>query len=91
MAHAVFLSGSAERELADIDGTDRRQRLADAMATLANEPRPPGVKILRGRARGRPVLLRMRVGDYRIVYEIDDKKRTVTVLAIGHRREIYRR
>ena len=49
-------------------------------------PRPAGVKPLK---RHRP-WLRVRVGDYRIIYDVDDTTRTVTVAVLGHRREVYR-
>jgi mRNA interferase RelE/StbE len=63
-----------------------RQAIAEAIDVLAIRPRPPDVKALKGH---RP-WLRTRVGDYRIVYAVDDSVRIVTVAAIGHRRKIYR-
>ena len=56
-----------------------------AVKDLANTPRPKGVEKIKSTG-----LWRIRQGDYRIVYSIDDGQRTVTVLRIGHRREIYR-
>jgi mRNA interferase RelE/StbE len=53
--------------------------------TLATIPRPPGCKKLKGGDKE----WRIRVGDYRIVYEIDDTGRTVDVTRIAHRREVY--
>ena len=61
-------------------------RLAAALASLASEPRPPGVKKLSGKES----LFRVRVGDYRIIYQVRDRELVVLVLKIGHRREIYR-
>lgn len=61
-------------------------RIRNALMDLANEPRPSGCLKLRGREGWR-----LRVGDYRVIYEIDDESRRVVVLDIGHRREIYRR
>ena len=52
---------------------------------LANTPRPKGVEKIKSAG-----LWRVRQGDYRIVYSIDDGQKTVTILRIGHRREIYR-
>jgi len=52
---------------------------------LAEDPRPPGMKKLRGFRS-----FRFRVGDYRVIYEIDDGGRIVTVRDVGHRREVYR-
>ena len=59
------------------------QRRIDALAT---DPRPPNVKRLMGPARR----WRVRVGDYRVVYEIDDAARRVTILVISHQRDVYR-
>ena len=56
------------------------------MDGLATDPRPPGYRSLTGR---RPYL-RVRSGDYRVIYTVDDRPRIVTVAAVGHRREIYR-
>ncbi len=61
-------------------------RLARAFDDLKENPRPPGAKKLFG-ADG----YRIRKGDYRILYTVDDKKRLVRVCLIGHRREVYRR
>jgi len=57
----------------------------DAVKGLANTPRPKGVEKIKSAG-----LWRIRQGDYRIVYSIDDSQKTVTILRIGHRREIYR-
>ena len=63
-----------------------RKDILDAMRALGTDPRPAGVKSLKGH---RP-WLRVRVGDYRIIYDVDDTTRTVTVAVVGHRREVYR-
>jgi mRNA interferase RelE/StbE len=57
----------------------------EAIERLQEEPRPPGCRKLSDREGWR-----LRVGDYRVIYEIDDEQRTVTVLQVGHRRDIYR-
>lgn len=65
---------------------DIQRRLDPAILALANNPRPPGcVKLA-----GEESLWRIRVGDYRIVYQIQDDRLLVVVVKIGHRREIYR-
>jgi mRNA interferase RelE/StbE len=56
------------------------------LLSLESDPRPPGCQKLRDREEA----WRVRSGNYRIIYEIDDSKSVVTVLDIGHRREIYR-
>jgi mRNA interferase RelE/StbE len=61
-------------------------RIDDAIHTLAELPRPPGAKELVGLD-----AYRVRVGEYRIVYEVHDRVLVVLVLAVGDRREIYKR
>jgi mRNA interferase RelE/StbE len=56
------------------------------MDKLAQDPRPPGAKKLHGE----PGLFRVRAGDYRVIYTVRDKVLLVLVLAIGHRRDVYR-
>jgi mRNA interferase RelE/StbE len=73
----------ARKALRQLDPVARRDILT-AMRALGTEPRPAGVKPLKGY---RP-WLRVRVGDYRIIYDVNDTTRTVTVA--GHRREVYR-
>lgn len=63
-----------------------RRRIQAAVELLSTDPRPTGAKKLVG-SEGE---WRVRTGDYRIVYEIHDRKLVVLVLALGHRREIYR-
>ncbi len=53
---------------------------------LSEDPRPPGAGKLRGTRNG----FRVRVGDHRILYEVDDATRTVTIARVRHRREVYR-
>ena len=66
--------------------TDIQRRIDSAIQGLANDPRPPGCKKLAGE----DSLWRIRVGDYRIVYQVQDDALLVIVLKVGHRREIYR-
>lgn len=63
-----------------------RARVRDSIDALAVEPRPSGVVELAGRDD-----FRIRVGDYRIVYAVDDAERIVLVARIAHRRDVYRR
>ena len=65
---------------------ETQRRLVAAMRDLATEPRPPSVV----KMQGDPNLWRIRVGDYRIVYEIHDGRVLILVLKIGHRKDIYR-
>jgi mRNA interferase RelE/StbE len=81
---SLFLKSSAEKELRKIPSPFIGQILA-RIGALAETPRPFGVKLMKGEER----FFRLRQGDYRIIYDIDDKARVVTVVKIGHRREVY--
>lgn len=83
--HSVDLSPSAARQLRKLDPQARRRIIA-VLELLRTEPRPAGAKKLVG-GEGE---WRVRTGDYRIVYEIHDTILLVLVVAVGHRRDIYR-
>jgi mRNA interferase RelE/StbE len=83
--YAVLLEAAAERGLHRLDGVVFR-RVVTALRILADNPRPTGCRKLTGSDRD----WRVRVGDYRIIYEIDDRNREVRVMRIRHRREAYR-
>jgi len=85
MAYAVEFSPSAEREFRKL-AREIQRSLRPRIDALANEPRPTGAKKLKGR----DDLLRIRVGDYRIVYAVRDRIVVVLVVRIAHRREAYR-
>jgi mRNA interferase RelE/StbE len=76
----------ALRELAALPA-NIRTRLDRRIQDLAHNPRPPGIKTLQGKSRG---LLRLRVGDYRVIYRVDDQAREVTIIQVDHRRDVYR-
>ena len=61
-------------------------RIIEGIRNLGKQPRPPGCKKLRGKED----VYRIRVGEYRILYRIRDTERRVVVLAIGHRKDVYR-
>ncbi|MFJ6415567.1 type II toxin-antitoxin system RelE/ParE family toxin [Paeniglutamicibacter sp. NPDC091659] len=67
---------------------DAQLRIQGVIETLAVTPRPPAAKKLHGSARP---LWRVRTGDFRIIYEVIDGKLLIIVVAVGHRREIYKR
>ena len=85
-AYRVVTTRAALQDLAALPKQVLARTDARILA-LADTPRPPGVTILHGSER----LLRVRVGDYRIVYQVDDNNRTVTVARVRHRRQVYRR
>lgn len=84
MSHAISILRRAQKELAHLP-PEAYTQVRDAIRALAGDPRPSGCVKLTGREGWR-----IRVGDYRIVYEIDDAQQDVTVLHVGHRRDIYR-
>ena len=83
----VVLTRRARRFL-EAAPVDLQRRLRTALERLARDPhRAPGVKALRGELAG---ICRCRIGDYRVLFQIDESARRVVVLAIAHRREAYR-
>lgn len=85
-SYSVFLKRSAARDLEDVGSRADRHRIADRIQALADDPRPPGsVKLA-----GREDRIRIRQGNYRILYSVDDEERVVTVVRIAHRRDAYR-
>jgi mRNA interferase RelE/StbE len=83
--YTVELTAAAEKTLNKLDKPAAR-RVTAALLALGANPRPAGIKAMVGK----PETLRHRVGDYRIVYRIIDNRLIVLVLAIGHRRDVYR-
>ena len=84
MAYQVSLKRSAEKEL-DALQANTRNRIIKRLLALEGNPRPSGIKKLQGEES-----YRLRVGEYRVLYTVDDKAKQVFVLAVGHRREVYR-
>ena len=84
MSYQLAILRRAVKELAQLPDRDSLRIEAD-IESLAADPRPHGVKKLTGRDG-----YRIRSGDYRVVYEINDRLRTVTVFHVGHRKDIYR-
>jgi mRNA interferase RelE/StbE len=82
--YGITFASSAKREFRDLP-TDVIERIRPKIHELANDPRPPGCKKLHG-YKDR---WRIRIGDYRVVYAIDDAARTVDVTRIAHRRDVY--
>jgi len=84
--YRVELVPSAARALKKLDHRTRL-RVARMIDGLADDARPQGVKLLSVEDR----IYRLRAGDFRILYQINDKVLLILVVAIGHRREVYRR
>lgn len=84
MHYAILILRSAQKELAELP-SEIFIRIRDAIQALEEEPRPSGCVKLSGREGWR-----IRIGNYRIIYEIDDALKKLTVMHIGHRRDVYR-
>jgi mRNA interferase RelE/StbE len=83
--YRIEMRPAAVRALRKLD-PKLRPRIQGAIALLADDPRPPASRPLRGRPG-----YRVRVGDYRIIYTISDDVLLIVVVALGHRREVYDR
>lgn len=87
MAHRVELAPAAQRDLRRLP-PEIRQRLQTAILSLAHEPRPPGVRKIEGQDNA----YRVRVGAYRIIYDVYDRDHLVLILRVSRRTErTYRR
>lgn len=84
-SYKVLIKRSAAKELEALPVKDRR-RVASRIQQLGSDPRPPGCEKLSGQDR-----YRIRQGDYRIIYSIEDAVLTIVVVKVGHRRDIYRK
>ncbi|MBI3838161.1 MAG: type II toxin-antitoxin system RelE/ParE family toxin [Planctomycetia bacterium] len=84
--YAIEFLPSADRQLQRFPAEIQR-RIVRAVETLADEPRPPGAVKLAGTES----VWRIRVGPYRVLYEIHDKRLLVLVVRVGHRKDIYRK
>jgi len=84
MNYNIFILRSAQKQLSKLP-TFAYARVRDAIFDLAEDPRPPGCLKLTNREGWR-----IRVGDYRVIYEIDDTESIVTVFDVDHRRDVYR-
>ncbi|HEY5181310.1 MAG TPA: type II toxin-antitoxin system RelE/ParE family toxin [Dermatophilaceae bacterium] len=85
MTYAIEVLPAAERALRKVH-PEIRARIRGAVLKLATDPRPPGARALKDR----PGYLRVRVGDYRILYTVEDDVLKVIVVRLGHRTDIYR-
>ena len=86
MAYQIIFAPAVRRALAKLP-QDLQGRIIRKIESLAENPRPPGVEKLSGAED----LYRVRTGEYRIVYSIEDRTVTVTIVRVGHRKDIYRK
>lgn len=84
MSYTVQFAASASKEFRALPASVK-SRVTTAIDGLVDNPRPPGVSKLQGHER----LYRLRVGQFRVVYEVNDDVRTVKVTRIRHRRDVY--
>lgn len=84
MTYSLSILRRAQKELAQVPTRDQ-ERVAEAIGKLRDDPRPLGCRKLTDREGWR-----LRVGDFRIIYEIDDDRRSITILHVGNRRDVYR-
>jgi mRNA interferase RelE/StbE len=83
-AYQISISKPAQKQLDKLQDSTA-DRIIDAIYDLADEPRPSGCKKLKGREG-----YRIRVGDYRIIYEVFDHVLVIEVVSLGHRKDIYK-
>ena len=85
MSYTLYIASSSEKEIARLP---KRlfQKITQRILSLSDDPRPTGCKKLEGE-----VKYRIRVGRYRVLYKIDDVERSIEIVAVGHRKDVYRR
>ena len=84
MSYSIEILRFAQRQLSKI-GRKHQQSIIDAIRVLADDPRPSGCKKLSGRP-----AYRIRIGSFRVIYEIHDKQLLVIIVTIGDRKDVYR-
>lgn len=82
--YELIIKKSAEKEIRSCHRNDI-PRIINRIQKLATNPRPSGAERLKGKA-----YFRVRQGDYRIIYSINDDERKVRIISVGHRKEVYR-
>ncbi len=87
MSYQVVMLRQAEREF-DRLPPEVRTRIAPVLRALGDDPRPRGSARLKGRLEG---LTRVRVGEWRVAYQVDDDRKTVCVVEIARRSDVYQR
>lgn len=84
MPYSVYLKKSAEKELLSLSSATH-DKVVKHLVELEQNPLPKGVKKLRGIE-----AYRLRVGDYRVLFQINSKKKIIEIIAIAHRKDAYR-
>ena len=84
MSYQISIERSAQKSLTKIPKVDQ-DRIIQLIQSLIDNPRPTGCKKLSGRE-----AWRIRIGNYRVIYEINDKNSEILIVVIRHRRDVYR-
>ena len=84
--YRLLIKLSAAKEIEAIGTKRDRQRIVERIQSLATEPRPAGCE----KFAAPTALFRVRQGQYRVIYTVDDTRHSVEVIKVGHRREVYR-
>lgn len=84
-SYRIELKRSAAQEIEAVSNKKQRQQIVSRIAQLADDPRPPGCQKLSGQE-----AYRIRQGEYRIIYTIEDDRLIVSIVKVGHRRDVYR-
>lgn len=84
MSYSLTIKKNASKALSKLPQEDY-ENVRDAIRSLAQTPRPTGCKKLTGREGWR-----IRIGTYRVIYQIDDSLKNITILSVGHRKDVYR-
>ncbi len=84
-AYEIYIEQRAERDLKRLP-PEEFERIIANIKTLSTTPRPAGCRKIVGSKRD----WRIRVGEYRVIYEIDDEKRAIMIMRVRHRKEAYR-
>jgi mRNA interferase RelE/StbE len=85
-AYSILIKASAGRELERLGTKSDRTRIVERIQALADDPRPHGCEKLAGYSDR----FRIRQGNYRVVYLVDDLRREVTIYRVGDRKDVYR-
>jgi mRNA interferase RelE/StbE len=85
MAYTIIFNPAVRRQVRSLPGWVN-ERLRQRIEALAADPHGPGTKALSAEFRG---MHRLRVGDYRVIYHVDEPAKTLTIMRIGHRSHVY--
>lgn len=86
MPYAIWIAPAAERDIQKLSRSTQR-RILDRIEELRTSPRLHAEKL---KGKGSGALYRVRVGDYRIIYEVEEQALKILVVKVGHRRDVYR-